>query len=29
MIPAKFEYTKPGSLDEAVRALAAAARTPR
>ena len=22
MIPAKFEYTKPGSVDEAVRALA-------
>ena len=22
MIPAKFDYTKPGSLDEAVRALA-------
>ena len=22
MIPAKFDYTRPGSLDEAVRALA-------
>ena len=29
MIPAKFDYVRPDSLDEAVRALAPAATTPR